>query len=151
MRSRRTLQQRMERRQGSFEPLSLLVGQQREPFGEPGRPPSAHALQQRAALRCQLEADPSPVVCRTNTAEQAGCLEPVDVTRERGSGDPLLLGKLPERQPVLRTNEPEEGDLVRRDAERLGLASQIPREAQERGSQLFCEPERRKRSLTNHS
>ena len=40
---------------------------------------------------------------------------------------------------------------MRRDPQGLGLPSKVPREAEEHGPQLFCELERRKRSLTNHS
>ena len=47
--------------------------------------------------------------------------------------------------------EPEERRLVRRHAERLGLAPQVAGEPEDRGPELVGDLERRTRSLTNHS
>ena len=63
-----------------------------EALGEPRRPPLAHRAEEPLASGRQLESDAAPVYLLSNADEQAGALEPVDVTRERRRRDPLCRG-----------------------------------------------------------
>ena len=118
-------------------PGSLVVGEQGEPCREPRRPPRADSLEERATLRRELQPDAPTVVARPNTAKQPCRFEPIDVTGERGGGDPFLARELAKRKPGAGADEPEERHLVRRDAQGLGLAAQVAREPQERRAQLL--------------
>ena len=143
MRSARALtnrvafQQRVQRRQGGVEPLALLVREERQAGGEPCRAPRPDALQQRLTLTRELEPDTTAVVRRADAPEEAGCLEAVDVPRERRGGDALLDRELAKREAGSRAHEPQERDLVRGDPEGLGLAPEVPREPEERRAELL--------------
>ncbi len=145
------LQQGIQRRQRSLDPLALVVGEEGESRREPRRAPGAHPLEERLPFGRQLEADAPPVVRRADAAQQPGGFEAIDVPRERGRGDALFVRELSQREARVVSHEPEEGDLVRGDAERLGLAAQVAREPQEGRPELLGELERGKRSFTNHS
>jgi len=55
---------------------------------------------------------------------------------ERRCGDALRIGELPQREPRAAVNEREQRRLVRGNAERRGLAAQVPSEAKERRAKL---------------
>ena len=82
-----------------------------------------HAQQSRARRR-EHEADTSTVLLRPDALEEPTALEPVDVPGQGGRRD-ALGGELPEAQPGAPLDQPEERDLPARDAELLGLLSQL--------------------------
>ena len=52
------------------------------------------------------------------------------------------MSELPQREPRLGIHEREQRRLVRGDAERIGLATQVPSEAEERRTKLSGDFER---------
>src|SRR5688572_10230797 len=87
-------QQLPERLDRALEHFELLVVEAAQPLGQPGRAARANTLQQPLALTGEREADAAPVTLVADTLEQPCLLEPVDMAREGGSGDPLLGGEL---------------------------------------------------------
>jgi len=104
---------------------------------EPRRTSPTDATEEVRAVGRQLEADAPAVIARSDAAEQPCALEPVDVRRERRSGDPLQVSQLTERQPGVLADEPEEGGLTAGDAERLRLLVKLACQTQEDRAQPF--------------
>jgi hypothetical protein len=125
-----------------LDPLAILVGEMGEPIGEPGRTPGPHTPENRATLGRQLEPDAPAVVLRPHAAKESCRLQPVDVPGERRRGDALRVCELPEGESRLGVHEREERRLVGGHAERIGLAAEIPGEAENRLAELAGDLER---------
>jgi len=113
-------------------------------------PAGADALEQALALAREGQADTSSVALVAYALEEACLLEPVDVTGERGGGDPLLGGQLAQAQARVAADQPEKRDLSARDAELLGLFAQLSRQPKEHGPKLVGDGERIGDNVINH-
>ena len=114
-----------ERLDRGLDRRQLVVVETAEAVGEPGRSAGADASQQAFSLVREGKPDAAAVAFVADAREEDRLLEPVDVSRERGSRDSLFGGELAQAHPGVLADEPEQCDLATRDPELLGLLPQL--------------------------